>query len=66
MEVKNYANGDSKQGRQLLYFILVGGGVLTILKYFLSDRKKARLEITKLNMEIEKMEQQNKTQHPNG
>jgi len=65
MDVKNYANGDSKQGRQLLFIVLVAGGLITIFNYF-SNRKKTKLEVAKLQMEIEKMEAQNKLQHPNG
>lgn len=65
MDVRNYANGDSKQGRQLLYIVLVAGGFVAILNYF-GNRKKTKLEIEKLNMEIQQMEADNKRQHPNG
>ena len=65
MDVRNYADGKTKQGQQLLFIVLVAGGLITILNY-VNNRKKTKLEIEKLNMEISKMEADNKRQHPNG
>lgn len=65
MDVRSYANGNSKEGKQLLFIVLLAGGVITILNY-VNNRKKTKLEIEKLNIEIEQMEEQNKKQHPNG
>ena len=65
IDVKNYAKADSKNGKQLLFLISVLGGVALIGNFYY-NRKKSKLEMQKLNMEIEQMENRNKAQHPNG
>jgi mannitol-specific phosphotransferase system IIBC component len=65
-------NVNSEKSRQLAWIFTVIGGiavgttaVITFLK-FKSEKKKSKLEIQKLNMEIKQMQERNKAQHPKG
>ena len=65
-------NVNSEKSKQLAWIFTVIGGiavgttaVITFLK-FKSEKKKAKLEIEKLNMEIEQMKELDKTQNPKG
>ena len=62
-DIKSYTNGNSKNGKQLLFVILVLSGTFAIINY-ISTRKKTKLEVAKLQLEIDNLNAQNKKQHP--
>lgn len=65
MNVSSYTNAKSEKGKQLLFLVSVLGSIALIGNFYY-NRKKSKLEMEKLNMEIEQMQERNKIQHPKG
>lgn len=64
-DIKSYTNGNTSQGKQLLFVVLVLSGAFAIVNY-ISTRKKTKLEVSKLKLEIDNLKKENQQQHSIG